>query len=46
MQTPTQTPTNRLTLKVERVVNLNALGVNTANTKSGWPCTITIITHV
>lgn len=47
MQTSTQVQSqlNRLTVNVERIVNLNAVGVNTSNTKSGWPCMFTIVTN-
>ncbi|QHV96191.1 MULTISPECIES: hypothetical protein [Spirosoma] len=36
MQAPAQN--NRLSVKVQRVVNLNAIGTNTASTKSGQIC--------
>ncbi|WP_461069940.1 hypothetical protein [Spirosoma horti] len=33
---------NRPSIKVQRVVNLNAVGVRTSSTKSGLPCWLTI----
>ena len=33
---------NRPSVNVQRVVNLNAMGVQTAATKSGLPCWFTI----
>ncbi|NDU97865.1 hypothetical protein [Spirosoma terrae] len=36
MQSPAQN--NRLSVKVQRVVNLNAVGTSTASTKSGVLC--------
>jgi|GEM_PF-5864970 len=44
MQAPAQT--NRLTVKVQRVVNLNAVSTATASTKSGLSCMFTIGTAI
>ncbi|MFD2934815.1 hypothetical protein [Spirosoma flavum] len=37
-----QVQTNRPSIKVQRVVNLNAVGVRTGSTKSGLPCWLTV----